>query len=116
MPLGLSPARKVPSFDLTFRAPKSVSVLWGLAHSGVADEVRRAHDAAVLAALRYMEEQAGLVAAWCAGAGGRLAQVCVGLTHAARRVTASELPDSSSEVRPESKSTRLATVRRTCST
>jgi conjugative relaxase-like TrwC/TraI family protein len=57
--LGPSPARKVPGFDLTFRAPKSVSVLWGLSESGVADEVRRAHDAAVLAALRYMENQAG---------------------------------------------------------
>lgn len=57
--LGPSPARKVPGFDLTFRAPKSVSVLWGLGDSRVADEVRRAHDAAVVAALRYMEGQAG---------------------------------------------------------
>ena len=66
--LGPSSARKVPGFDLTFRAPKSVSVLWGLAESGVAEEVRRAHDVAVLAALRYMEEQA----AWSRrGAQGR---------------------------------------------
>ena len=59
VPLGPSSARKVPGFDLTFRAPKSVSVLWGLADNEVAEEVRRAHDAAVLAAVRYMEEQAG---------------------------------------------------------
>lgn len=56
-PLGPSPARKVPGFDLTFRAPKSVSMLWGLADHEVSEEVRRAHDAAVLAALNYLEEQ-----------------------------------------------------------
>jgi hypothetical protein len=55
--LGPSPARTVPGFDLTFRAPKSVSVLWGLADPAVADEVRRAHDAAVLAAVAYWEGQ-----------------------------------------------------------
>ena len=57
--LGPSPARKVPGFDLTFRAPKSVSVAWGLAERDVAEEIRRAHDAAVLAAVGYLQDHAG---------------------------------------------------------
>ncbi len=50
--------RKVPGFDLTFRAPKSVSLLWGLADPSTSLEVRRAHDAAVAAALGYLERHA----------------------------------------------------------
>ncbi|HEX2028618.1 MAG TPA: relaxase domain-containing protein, partial [Nitriliruptorales bacterium] len=37
------PARKVPGFDLTFRAPKSVSLLWGLGDRDVATQVAAAH-------------------------------------------------------------------------
>ncbi len=51
--------RRVPGFDLTFRAPKSVSVLYGLADEDVAGVVRDAHDRAVAAALGYLERQAG---------------------------------------------------------
>jgi len=50
--------RRVPGFDLTFCAPKSVSVLWGLGDREVSATVRAAHDASVDAALRYVEEQA----------------------------------------------------------
>ena len=50
--------RKVPGWDLTFRAPKSVSILWGLGEPGVAREVAAAHDAAVARAVAYMEEVA----------------------------------------------------------
>ncbi len=32
--LAAHPARKVPGFDLTFRAPKSVSLLWALGAGG----------------------------------------------------------------------------------
>ena len=50
--------RRVPGFDLTFCAPKSVSVLWGLGDREVSAVVRAAHDTSVDAALRYLEEQA----------------------------------------------------------
>jgi len=46
-------------WDLTFSAPKSVSVLWALADSDLSSAVRRAHDEAVKSALRYLEEVAG---------------------------------------------------------
>jgi len=65
--LAAHPARKVPGFDLTFRAPKSVSLLWALADDRVGEEVREAHDAAVAAAVGYLEREAG----WTRrGAGG----------------------------------------------
>ncbi len=57
--LATHPARKLPGFDLTFRAPKSVSLLWALADNPVADQVREAHDAAVVAAVGYLEREAG---------------------------------------------------------
>ena len=56
--LGAQRGRKVPGFDLTFRAPKSVSILWGLGQREVSEEVRRAHDQAVLAVLGYVEAHA----------------------------------------------------------
>ncbi len=43
----------VAGFDLTFRAPKSVSILWGAGEAEVAREVRDAHDRAVERALGY---------------------------------------------------------------
>ena len=48
---------RVPGFDLTFSAPKSVSVLWGLGDPDTAAEVRAAHDAAVDAALGWLERE-----------------------------------------------------------
>ncbi len=51
--------RSVPGWDLTFRAPKSVSVLWGLADPEVAAVVVAAHEAAVQVGLRYVEKWAG---------------------------------------------------------
>jgi conjugative relaxase-like TrwC/TraI family protein len=51
--------RSVPGWDLTFRAPKSVSVLWGLADPEIAEVVVAAHEAAVKVGLRYVEEWAG---------------------------------------------------------
>ena len=50
---GLRSSRKVPGFDLAFRAPKSVSLLWALGGNDVAAEVRDAHDTAVAAAFRH---------------------------------------------------------------
>lgn len=50
--------RKVPGWDLTFRAPKSVSILWGLGEPAVSAQVVAAHEAAVARAMAYMEEVA----------------------------------------------------------
>jgi conjugative relaxase-like TrwC/TraI family protein len=50
----------VAGFDLTFRAPKSVSILWGAGPAEVAREVRDAHDGAVERALGYLEREACL--------------------------------------------------------
>lgn len=41
----------VAGFDLTFRAPKSVSILWAVTPPDVAGELRAGHDAAVEQAL-----------------------------------------------------------------
>jgi len=48
----------VPGFDLTFRAPKSVSLLYGLGDERTAESVRAAHDAAVAAAVGWLEAEA----------------------------------------------------------
>ncbi len=56
--LGRARSDRVPGFDLTFRAPKSVSVLFALGGFETAGEVRGAHDEAVEAALGYLERTA----------------------------------------------------------
>ncbi len=57
--LGASRDRvKVTGFDLTFAAPKSVSILYGLADQPVADAVVDGHRAAVSATLAYVEDRA----------------------------------------------------------
>lgn len=49
---------KLPGLDFTFRAPKSVSLLYGLGEAGtVTGEVVAAHEAAVDAAVGYLERQ-----------------------------------------------------------
>ena len=40
---------RVPGFDLTFSAPKSVSVLYGIGAEKTSSSIRRAHDAADMA-------------------------------------------------------------------
>ncbi|UTI66763.1 relaxase domain-containing protein [Paraconexibacter antarcticus] len=50
--------RKLLGFDLTFSAPKSVSVLFAVSDVEVAELVREAHDAAVEEALGYIERHA----------------------------------------------------------
>jgi conjugative relaxase-like TrwC/TraI family protein len=60
-PLGLksAPGRQpVPGFDLTFSAPKSVSLTWALGGHPVSGQVMEAHRAAVESALSYMERNA----------------------------------------------------------
>ena len=51
-------AERVPGFDLTFLAPKSVALLHELGPKEASNEVVNAHDAAVAAALAYLERQA----------------------------------------------------------
>lgn len=61
-------AKRTPGFDLTFRAPKSVSLLHALGDERTVAEVAAGHDAAVSAAMRFLETHA------CAtrrGGGGR---------------------------------------------
>ncbi|HXV05251.1 MAG TPA: MobF family relaxase [Solirubrobacterales bacterium] len=48
----------VPGFDLTFSAPKSVSLLWGLGGPLAGFEVNAAHRDAVDAALGYLQREA----------------------------------------------------------
>ena len=45
-------------WDCTFSAPKSVSVLWGLAEPELQKQIADAHDAAVRAGLDYLENKA----------------------------------------------------------
>ena len=52
--------RTVKAFDLTFSAPKAVSVLWALGTEPVADIVMGAHREAVATALGFLEERAAL--------------------------------------------------------
>ncbi len=70
-PLGLKSApnrEPVPGFDLTFSAPKSVSLTWALGGAPVGGQVAEAHAAAVREALSYLERNA----CWARrGAGGR---------------------------------------------
>jgi len=52
------PSRRVAGLDLTFSAPKSVSILYGLGDERVAAAVRDLHEAAVADALGYLERRA----------------------------------------------------------
>src|SRR5450755_2306247 len=51
-------ADAVTGYDLTFSAPKSVSVLWAIGGATAQSEVAGAHRAAVLAALAYLDAHA----------------------------------------------------------
>lgn len=53
-------SRKTPGFDVTFRAPNSVSLLYALAEPAVRTEVQAGHDAAVRETVAYLERVACL--------------------------------------------------------
>jgi conjugative relaxase-like TrwC/TraI family protein len=59
-PLGLRAGPSVPGFDLTFSAPKSVSLTWALGDPKAAAEVKAAHLRSVESALDYMQANACL--------------------------------------------------------
>lgn len=52
------PGKTVLGYDLTFSAPKSVSVLFGIGDDELSAHVRAAHDEAVEQALGYLEREA----------------------------------------------------------
>jgi conjugative relaxase-like TrwC/TraI family protein len=66
-PLGRVLPNRRPGFDLTFSAPKSVSVLFGVGDEELRAVVQTAHDRAVREALAYMERAAAVTRR---GAGG----------------------------------------------
>jgi conjugative relaxase-like TrwC/TraI family protein len=73
---------KVVGFDLTFSAPKSVSVLFASADEGTAGQLIAAHEAAVRAALDYVEDEAVKVRR---GKGGLIVAAGEGVVAAAYR-------------------------------
>ena len=57
-------ARRVPGFDVTFSAPKSVSVLFGIGDEALRRTIRSEHDSAVAEAFGYLERVGCKWAAW----------------------------------------------------
>ena len=55
---GVTEARRMAGFDLTFSAPKSVSLLYALSDRDVSATVRAVHADAVAQALDYLERRA----------------------------------------------------------
>ncbi len=76
----VDPARRVAGFDLTWSAPKSVSLLYGLCDQATSDAVRRAHTESVADALGYLERHGLRVRR---GAGGTQRLTADGLVAAA---------------------------------
>lgn len=82
--------KTVLGYDLTFSAPKSVSVLFGIGDEALAAQVREAHDEAVRQALDYVERNA----TWTRrGRGGRHRLAGDGLTVATFRHRTSRAGD-----------------------
>ena len=63
---------RVPAWDVTFSAPKSISVLYGLAEGEGRAVLRDAHDRAVEAAVGWLEANAGRARRGKAGADGHV--------------------------------------------
>jgi conjugative relaxase-like TrwC/TraI family protein len=83
---------KVAAFDLTFSAPKSVSVLFAVGERPLADALVQAHEAAVDAALGYLEREACRVRR---GRGGVRREAGEGFVAAAYRHRMSRAEDPS---------------------
>jgi conjugative relaxase-like TrwC/TraI family protein len=81
---------RVGGFDLTFSAPKSVSVLFGVGDAHLRAEVRVAHDDAVREAVGYLERSAAAVRR---GHGGAVVEEASGLVAAAFRHRTSRAGD-----------------------
>lgn len=68
-----------PGWDLTFSAPKSVSVLWSQANTETRTAIQEAHVEAVKAALDYLESEAGFSRRGKAGQEVDRAELCFAL-------------------------------------
>ncbi len=80
--------RKVSAFDLTFSAPKSVSLLWAFASEPLAEAVAAAHREAVEAASGFLEENAAVARVQSQGLRRRVATegwVVAGFVHRTSR-------------------------------
>ena len=80
--------RSVRAFDMTFSAPKSVSLLWAFATEPVAEVVAAAHREAVEEALGFLEERAAVARVQTGGVRRRVATegwVVAGFTHRTSR-------------------------------
>ena len=80
--------RSVRAFDLTFSAPKSVSLLWALGSEPVAEVVAAAHREAVEAAFGFLEERAAVARVQSEGVRRRVATegwVVAGFVHRTSR-------------------------------
>ncbi len=66
-------ARSVRAFDVTFSAPKSVSLLWALGSEPVAEVVAAAHREAAAEALEFLEERAAVARQQSGGVRRRVA-------------------------------------------
>jgi conjugative relaxase-like TrwC/TraI family protein len=87
---GSSSPVRVAGFDLTFSAPKSVSVLFGIGDGELRTAVRHAHDRAALEAVGYLERSAAAVRR---GHGGAEVVPAAGLVAAAFRHRTSRAGD-----------------------
>ncbi len=77
----------VAGYALSFSPPKSVSILWALADDGSVSEVRDGHDAAVEAALEFLQDHAAFTRRGHGGTGpGSDRRIC------GRGVRASHIP------------------------
>jgi conjugative relaxase-like TrwC/TraI family protein len=85
-----SSAVRVAGFDLTFSAPKSVSVIFAIGDLELRAAVRSAHDRAVLEAVAYLERSAAAVRR---GHGGERVERAEGLVAAAFRHRTSRAGD-----------------------
>jgi conjugative relaxase-like TrwC/TraI family protein len=81
---------RVAGFDLTFSAPKSVSVVFGLGDDDLRARVRDAHDVAVREAVGHLERWAAAVRR---GHGGVMVEQASGLVAAAFRHRTSRAGD-----------------------
>lgn len=81
---------RVAGFDLTFSAPKSMSVLFGIGDDELRRRVRAAHDVAVREAIGHLERSAAAVRR---GHGGAVVEQASGLVAAAFRHRTSRAGD-----------------------
>jgi conjugative relaxase-like TrwC/TraI family protein len=73
-------------YDLTFSAPKSVSVTWAIAERELRDAISKAHDAAVAQTLRHLESHLDLARRGHAGESREKARIIAGVyRHASSR-------------------------------